>query len=186
MCTQKPAAALQTRQLSQPPAKAHMPLVLEAGRRYAAPADNSIFCWTLAVAEFGEAPLIGTALDAGVYQRGCDQWRIYSNVSRLANVSDHSSCDSCVEEAVTGPVDVPRGGYADTPLNTPVFQRVWRHIFNSRAYECCAWTIKFDADAVFMPQRLRMYLALFPAETPLCAPAAAFALRPVSCATTKC
>ena len=164
-----------------------MALVLEAGRRYAAPADNSIFCWTLAVAEFGEAPLIGTALDAGVYQRGCDQWRIYSNVSRLANVSDHSSCDSCVEEAVTGPLDVPRGGYADTPLNTPVFQRVWRHIFNSRAYECCAWTIKFDADAVFMPQRLRMYLALFPAETPLCAPAAAFALRPVSCATTtKC
>ena len=126
----------------------------------------STFCFQLVAREFGEAPLVAAALDARVLQDGCDTFRIYSNVSWLHGVSDHQGCSSCVEQAFYGSLDFPKGGEYGTRLNTGAFIYVWRHIFATRVWESCEWTIKLDADIMMRPDRLRNYLALFIPTSP--------------------
>lgn len=51
-----------------------------------------------------------------------------------------------------------RGGLWDTLMNTPVFVKLWATILEDGQYSQHAWTVKADADTVFLPGRLRAIL----------------------------
>ena len=129
------------------------------------PARNGLFCFLVLVPD--EQRLLADLLasnDGGHPVMGCDDWRIYSNVSFLAGLSDHPRCNegACVEKAVDGPIKVGRGGPWNSALNTPILQQVWRHLFASRVHSSWAWTVKTELDVVFRAGRLRRYLLAFP------------------------
>jgi hypothetical protein len=124
-----------------------------------------LFCFVVIAREFGDVPrarnILDISEDAGF--GGCDVWRIYSNVTAIPSLSDHPRCSSCVEQAVQGSMDVPKGipswgWWLPTALNTPVFQQVWRHVFATAPYRDWAWTVKTEVDVVFAASHLRAYL----------------------------
>lgn len=141
------------------------PLMKSVRRAEAAASAPLLFCFQLFTSD--EVPLLLSQLDASVLSTGCDNWRLYSNVSYDPQISTHLSCSKCVEKAVNGSLSVAHGGEWETALNTPIFIQVWRHVFSTALYALCDWTIKLDVDVVLLPARLRTYLALFDATTPL-------------------
>mmetsp|Transcript_26637 Transcript_26637/g.67733 ORF Transcript_26637/g.67733 Transcript_26637/m.67733 type:complete len:314 (+) Transcript_26637:50-991(+) len=138
---------------------------LEAGEAHAQVGLPGLFCFVVIAAEFGHVPstvnILNAGLDAGF--SGCSTWRIYSNVSEIDMISSHSRCENCVEMAIMGSMDVPRGKPAGaywqpTALNTPIFQQVWKHVFDTGIYNDWAWTIKTEVDTVFAASHLQLYL----------------------------
>merc|ERR1719323_148873 len=55
-------------------------------------------------------------------------------------------------------MEVAHGGRWGTALNTDVFIRLWGAVSEVGRFSYHAWTVKLDADAVFLPQRLRTLL----------------------------
>jgi len=53
-----------------------------------------------------------------------------------------------------------------TWVNWGLFYQVWKGVRNSGKWEQTDYTVKVDADAVFVPQRLRDYLAQSPGDSP--------------------
>lgn len=51
--------------------------------------------------------ILNNGPDAGF--SGCDMWRIYTNVSYVPGLSDHPRCKNCVEQALSGSMDVSYG-----------------------------------------------------------------------------
>jgi len=51
-----------------------------------------------------------------------------------------------------------RGGLWNTLMNTPVFVKLWATVLEDGQYSHHAWTVKADADTVFLPGRLRAIL----------------------------
>jgi hypothetical protein len=58
-------------------------------------------------------------------------------------------------DAIPGSLHCNFGGEYNTALNSEIFYRVWQRIFEDRCYLIHDWTVKVDADAVFLPERLR-------------------------------
>ena len=116
----------------------------------------STFCFRV-VEPLQASAMIPALLAAGVdpmQSGGCSTSRILSNVTFIAGISDHTFCTasrSCVAQAMYGPID----GAPST------FVQVWRHLFASAVYSRHDWTLKLDINTVFLPHRLRPYLALF-------------------------
>merc|ERR1719433_2479486 len=53
-----------------------------------------------------------------------------------------------------------------TWVNWGLFYQVWKAVRQSGKWETTDYTVKVDADAVFVPQRLRDYLAKSPGDSP--------------------
>lgn len=141
---------------------------------YSAKPRDGLFCFIVIAAEFGDVPRAKNVLDhddkdAGF--TGCDEFRIYSNVSHIRTLSDHRRCTHCVEQAINGSMDVPVGqpnwtkakGWPATALNVPIFRQVWQHVFATAPYKEYAWTVKTEVEVVFVATYLRNYLLALPA-----------------------
>ena len=132
-----------------------------------------MFCFVVIAREFGDVPRTVSILNAGPDAgfSGCNDWRIYSNVSHIAGLSDHRRCKlgqtgrvgACVERAINGSMNVPYGTpewawWQDTALNTPLSQQVWRHVSATSPYRRWAWTVKTEVDVVFQASRMSSLL----------------------------
>merc|ERR1719492_646553 len=81
----------------------------------------------------------------------CEEYAVYSSqVIRIApglearRVESDLKCDY--------------GGEFQTALNTDIFFAVWDRVIADGQFRRHAWTVKVDADCVFLPARLRMDL----------------------------
>merc|ERR1711972_1229851 len=55
-------------------------------------------------------------------------------------------------------LQAPLGGEWHTRMNTPIFMKLWRQVIHDGMFRRTDWTVKVDADAVFLPGRLRAIL----------------------------
>lgn len=131
-----------------------------------ASSNASIFCFIMMAPK--EAPTVVRMLDRGLFQQGCNAFRLYSNTSFLANVTDHPNCapHNCWEQAIQGSMEAPRGGVYNTTLNAGFFIATFNHIFKTGIYRKYDWTVKLDADAVWLPERLRGLVSLYSSDVP--------------------
>jgi len=110
-----------------------------------------MFCWILILLKSYEEGLIRLQhkLGAGVF--GCDDYDIYSNATMelLPGVATRS---------VDVDLHCEYGGKWKTALNNGIFMTVWTAVAGDGKYARYAWTVKVDADTVFLPHRLRPFL----------------------------
>merc|ERR1719362_2288610 len=112
-------------------------------------AGTSLYCWALMVATSYERGLL-----AGQYKQhasifACNEFEVYSNMSV-------DLVPGLKSKAVTVNLQCKYGGEFKTALNTPIFITVWSQVVEDARYLEHDWTAKVDADAVFIPERLRM------------------------------
>jgi hypothetical protein len=132
--------------------------------------DPRIFCWSVVRPNSHEVELLKEHLASNLIS-GCDGWAIYSNVSftELLGQSTATSLfsygQSFSSAAINGSMSLENGGPVangvtsiSTPLNTPMFIQVWRHIIREGVFQNYDWIVKVDIDTVVFPHRLRQLL----------------------------
>jgi hypothetical protein len=112
-------------------------------------AGTSLFCWALMVATSYERGLLAGQYKSHASIFACNEFEVYSNMS--VDLVPGLKC-----KAVTVNLQCKYGGEFKTALNTPIFITVWSQVVQDARYLEHDWTAKVDADAVFLPQRLRM------------------------------
>lgn len=112
-----------------------------------------MFCFTLFLPGSYEEELLFAQYNEGASIFACDEFELYTNktmelapgvLTRRIDVNLH--CES--------------GGEFNTALNNHIFLRVWNTVWYDGRYLNHNWAVKVDADAVFLPDRLRV-LAVF-------------------------
>jgi len=119
------------------------------------PAGRSLYCFAVARPKFGEMMLMDAQLNqrVGIFQ--CDGFTVFSNL-RTAIANNETVVHT---EVIDSSLEAPIGGTYNMSLNTEIFLKVWRRIFEVEDYAHHDWTIKVDPDAVFLPDRLRRRVA---------------------------
>jgi len=119
------------------------------------PVGRSLYCFAVARPKFGEILLMDTQLNqrVGIFQ--CDSYSVFSNI-RTAIANNETVVQT---EVIDDSLEAPIGGILNMSLNTEIFLKVWRRIFEVQEYALHDWTIKVDPDAVFLPDRLRRRVA---------------------------
>lgn len=129
------------------------PLAPAAPSAAAAPAASptSLFCFSLLTPWTGDGALLELQLarHAGIFD--CEETTVYSNPAER-----YGSVDT---KLVDIDLHCDRGGAWNTLMNTPVFAKLWATILEDGQYSQHAWTVKADADTVFLPGRLRAILS---------------------------
>jgi len=82
----------------------------------------------------------------------CDEFAVYSNVSVQLTRDVWTN-------AVPISLQCKYGGEFKTALNNDIFMAVWKKVVADGRYNFHDWTVKVDADSVFIPGRLRLLLA---------------------------
>lgn len=118
----------------------------------AAPGDTSLYCFTLVQPGGYELGLIDLQYKKRASIFECDGFSVYS--SKRVKIAP-----GIFTGVVNSSLVCDLGGEFDTALNTGIFLAVWAKVIADGAFEHHAFTVKVDADAVFVPGRLR-YLVL--------------------------
>eukprot|EP00421_Protoceratium_reticulatum_P035711 CAMPEP_0168475222 /NCGR_PEP_ID=MMETSP0228-20121227/61249_1 /TAXON_ID=133427 /ORGANISM="Protoceratium reticulatum, Strain CCCM 535 (=CCMP 1889)" /LENGTH=265 /DNA_ID=CAMNT_0008491281 /DNA_START=287 /DNA_END=1081 /DNA_ORIENTATION=- len=82
----------------------------------------------------------------------CNEYVVYSNVTIDLWPGAQTS-------VVAVSLQCKYGGEFKTALNLDIFIAVWKKVVAESRYQLYDWTVKVDADAVFLPGRLRALLA---------------------------
>merc|ERR1712217_241453 len=123
---------------------------------------TNMFCFSFYQAETGstkpqyDLELLRTNLFLGTSIFGCESYRVFSDVAtwlspgkvETVKVEDTENNFHFAKRKVTG-----------TWINSNMFIQTWRKIKEENMWNTKDWTVKVDADAVFVPQRLRTKLA---------------------------
>merc|ERR1712217_984243 len=123
---------------------------------------TNLFCWSFYQAETGstkpqyDLELLRTNLFLGTSIFGCEAYRVFSDVAtwlspgkvETVKVEDTENNFHFAKRKVTG-----------TWINSNIFIQTWRKIKEENMWSSKDWTVKVDADAVFLPSRLRSKLA---------------------------
>jgi hypothetical protein len=121
------------------------------------PTGQTLYCFALVVPRTYEVSLLRMQLTKGVGLYDCDGYAVYSNETVELNPDSPVPVTSRVVE---GSLQCPVGGKFNTVLNSGIFARTWKQVMSDSQYLKFDWTVKVDADAVFLPQRLRERLRL--------------------------
>jgi len=122
---------------------------------------TNLFCFAFYQSETGstkksyDLEILRTNLFLGSHIFGCESYRVFSDVStwlspgkvETVKVDDVENNFHFAKRRVTG-----------TWINSNMFIQVWKKIKEEKMWSSKDWTIKVDADAVFLPQRLRQKL----------------------------
>lgn len=92
----------------------------------------------------------------------CDRSDVFSDVSVEVGPNLHTIMVKDVE----GDFHFAKRKVSGTWVNTGMFTQVWRAIAARGAYQQANWVAKVDADAVFVPNRLRKWLSTQRVPTP--------------------
>lgn len=109
---------------------------------------ESLFCFVLMIPDSGELNLLYMQhqLHTGIFD--CDASRVYS--SRVIEVAPGVTSVAVASDL--------KCEFHEIAWNTWVFVAVWKAVIDDRKWESHGWIAKADADAVFMPDRLRVVL----------------------------
>merc|ERR1712050_443179 len=119
---------------------------------------TTLFCFSFYTQNTGstkksyELDLLRTQLFLGASIFGCETWRAYSDVEtwltpgkvNTVKVNDNNGDFHFAKRKKTG-----------TWINSNMFIATWKMIQQEGFWSSKDWTIKADADAVFLPSRLR-------------------------------
>jgi len=112
---------------------------------------GKLFCWALMMPHGYEVSLMRTLLgrSAGIF--GCNAYDVFSS----GDIELSPGPPLRIGTTDIGSVKCNYGGKWHLALNSPVFIKVWKKVFEMRTYLQADWTVKVDPDAVFIPERLR-------------------------------
>lgn len=116
----------------------------------------SLFCFSLMLPFGNEVSLIRSQLAQGAGIFKCNAYTVLS--SEPVELSPGPPV-RILAQAIPGTLHCDFGGDYHTALNSEIFFRVWQRVFADGCYLTYDWTVKMDADAVFLPERLRQDLA---------------------------
>jgi len=122
---------------------------------------NTLFCFSVYTADTGstkkshELDLLRTQVFLGASIFGCETYRVYSDVETWLSPKNVSTVKV---EDVNGDFHFAKRKKTGTWINSNMFIGVWKAIQNESVWAQRDWTVKVDADAVFLPMRLRNYL----------------------------
>merc|ERR1712141_370253 len=125
-------------------------------------AKNTLFCWAFYTADTGstkqsfELELLRTQLFLGASLFGCEEYRVYSDVDTWLSPKGINTIK--VNDA-EGNFHFAKRKKAGTWVNSNMFIATWRMIKDEGAWAKWDWTVRVDVDAIFLPSRLRTYLA---------------------------
>jgi len=114
----------------------------------------TIFWWMLVKPGTYEVDLLHLHLSKKSLS-GCDGFAVYSNVTIDKILGSNAVFGG---KAWTGPMEVESESWWGFAMNKPIFTHVWRQVFADGNYRLYDWTVKLDADAVLVPEKLRSIL----------------------------
>mmetsp|Transcript_51348 Transcript_51348/g.164430 ORF Transcript_51348/g.164430 Transcript_51348/m.164430 type:complete len:510 (+) Transcript_51348:66-1595(+) len=115
------------------------------------PAGTSLFCFALIMPDSYEVGLLRGQYQNAANLFACNEFEVYSN--RSVEVTP-----GLVTRVVPISLKCKYGGEFKTALNTDIFIALWKKVVQDARYLHYDWTVKVDADAVFMADRLRVLL----------------------------
>jgi len=110
---------------------------------------QSLFCFALVQPHGYEKGLVGMQYREGAGIFACDEYGVFSN-RRL------ELAPFVVTHVVNSTLKCQMGGEFGTALNTGIFLAVWASVIDTGRFLYHDWTVKVDADSVFLPSRLRL------------------------------
>jgi hypothetical protein len=123
---------------------------------------SNLFCFTFYTADTGstkpsyELELLRTNLFLGTGIFGCESYRVLSDVSTWLSPG---KVETVKVEDVEGNFHFAKRKRTGTWINSNMYIQAWKKIQAEDMWSSKDWTVKVDADAVFLPQRLRTKLA---------------------------
>jgi hypothetical protein len=113
-------------------------------------APGSMFCYALMRQGSGEKELLDTSYSLGTSIFACDKYAVYSNY--LTEVGQGSGVQTHIVNSNL------QCEVHEIAWNTWIFIAVWKVVLEDGMWRYHDWTIKVDADSVFLPDRLRAVL----------------------------
>eukprot|EP00418_Pyrodinium_bahamense_P078907 CAMPEP_0179051760 /NCGR_PEP_ID=MMETSP0796-20121207/21409_1 /TAXON_ID=73915 /ORGANISM="Pyrodinium bahamense, Strain pbaha01" /LENGTH=456 /DNA_ID=CAMNT_0020748307 /DNA_START=65 /DNA_END=1436 /DNA_ORIENTATION=- len=126
----------------------------------------SLYCYALTMSTGGETKLLRYQLQMRVGIFLCNEYTVYSDTSFPVGPDAAKGGAQLMAHPIGGSLKVPHGGRWGTALNTDVFVRLWKTVQQDGRWQIHDWSVKLDADAVFLPERLRALLRQFPNPGP--------------------
>jgi len=134
------------------------------------PLGQKLYCFSVYTENTGNFTVPNLELDLlkeqykyGASIFACDQWDVFADVSAPLGPAGYVTIK--VEDALGEFHQVRRKG-TGTWVNWATFYQVWIKIREVGKWETTDYTVKLDADAVFVPQRLRDWLSSKPGDSP--------------------
>jgi len=124
--------------------------------------STNLFCFAVYTEDTGstknsyDLELLRTNLFLGSHIFGCEAYKVYSDVSTWLSPGDVDT--EMVTELAGAPFHYAKRKETGTWINGNIFLAVWKKIEAQGLWEDKDWTVKADADAVFLPSRLRQKL----------------------------
>lgn len=115
----------------------------------------SLYCVALIMPFGEEVSLIQVQLQQRLSLFICNEYGLFSNTSVYLGTDSGQGGQQVWTAPIGGTLNVPHGGRWGTALNTDVFIRFWQAVSLAGRWRNQQWTVKVDADAVFLPDRLR-------------------------------
>jgi len=136
------------------------------------PLGQSLYCFAVYVKETGSAKeniepqLLALQNKLGVSIFACEQWDVFSDV--LVQIGESGPMTVQVQDTSGEFHQKKKRTDADDAgwVNWGVFYQVWVKIRDLGKTEVTDYTVKVDPDAVFVPERLRNYLATKKGDSP--------------------
>jgi hypothetical protein len=122
---------------------------------------NTLFCFSFYTEETGttkksyELDLLRTQLFLGASIFGCEAWRVYSDVETWLSPNKFNTVKV---DDVNNDFHFQKRKKTGTWINSNIFIAAWKAIKDEGVWAGKDWTVKVDADAVFLPERLRQYV----------------------------
>merc|ERR1712077_156087 len=118
---------------------------------------NTLFCFSFYAQNTGstkktyELDLLRTQLFLHASIFGCENWRVYSDVETWLSPQPNPINTVKVEDP--GDFHFAKRKKTGTWINSNMFIAVWKKIQEENFWSSKDWTVKVDADAVFVPIR---------------------------------
>merc|ERR1712203_199534 len=123
---------------------------------------TNLFCYSFYTKDTGstkpsyELELLRTNLFLGTGIFGCEAYRVFSDVATWLSPGKVDTV--MVTELPGAPFHFAKRKETGTWINSNMFLSVWKKIEEEGLWSDKDWTVKVDADVVFLPSRLRSKL----------------------------
>lgn len=117
---------------------------------------DSLLCFTLILPYGHELELLRWQHKQNTSIFSCEEWQVYSNESTALAPGINTSQVYGTDLQCKQPLN-----HTDSPyhcLNAQIFMEVWKKVIAQGRFVFHSWTVKVDADAVFLPTRLQLVL----------------------------
>merc|ERR1719367_2294961 len=136
----------------------------------ATPLGQNLYCFSVYTENIGNDALVNHELEllnivaeqgAGIF--ACEQWDVFSDVEVAIEKDGYKTIK--VDDKFNEFHQLKRKD-SGTWVNWGLFYQVWVKIREVGKWKDADYTVKLDADAVFVPQRLKTWLSTKPGDSP--------------------